>query len=111
MIDKYEIMQLQTELEKKLDWNKWAKEIPYITFPSDWQIQIIPPFNWAIIRFHVKYKNRSVSVYLDCYDFLGSFGEPYWEVCPVGDDVYRCKMNDVESLMKAIKQGLADDNL
>jgi len=81
------------------EWRKWVEEIPPIHFKENWNVRIIPPFNGAIIRFVV----NGVSVYLDCYDILGSFGGPYWEVYPYKGDTYRCKMNDVDELLQAIQ--------
>lgn len=98
----------QLEIEKLNEWQKWSKEIPFIQFPADWQIRIIPPLTGAIVRFlvNVPGKPDRVSVYLDCYDVLGYFGEPHWEVYPVptsdGDNNERCAMNDVNTLLELI---------
>lgn len=86
------------------EYQKWAKLIPAINFPSDWKIQVIPPFGGAIVRFtaHRENSKNTVSVYLDCYDRLGCVGEPYWEIYPYQGDTYRCPMNEVEELLEAI---------
>ena len=100
MIDRYEI-------ERKEDWRKWIEKIPSIKFPSKWEIKIIPPFGGAMVRFMVIVShNRSVSVYLDCYDNLGGVGEPYWEIYPYDGDIYRCKMDNVDELITAIKHSV-----
>lgn len=92
-------------VEQTEEWEKWSLEVPYIQFPSEWSIRIIPPMTNAIVRFRVKTpKAEFVSVYLDCYDRLGHFGEPYWEVYPHQGDVFRCAMNDVDALLKAISE-------
>jgi len=87
---------------KEFEWSKWRGQIPYISFPSNWEVKIIPPNGGAIVRFLV---NPNVSVYLDCYDLLACYGEPYWEIYN-GDDIYRCDINDTETLIAAIQYGL-----
>ena len=104
-MDRLRSMVLSAELGIQDDWRKWIDEIPFINFPQDWQIKITPPIFGAIVRFRVNTPKASdISVYLDCYDRLGFFGEPYWEVYPYKDDIFRCKMNDIESLLKAISE-------
>lgn len=98
-------------LEKRLEWNKWATEIPYISWPTAWQIKAVPPFHGAIIRYRVKKGDKDVSVYLDCYDILGVVGEPYWEVYPVEGDVGRCLMNETDRLLEIISSVLDDEQL
>ena len=95
------------KLEDKEEWMKWVKEIPELTFPSDWRVKVIPPFSGAIVRFRVLKGDKSVSVYLDCYDSLGCFGSPYWEIYPYEDDTYRCGINETQDLMRAIEKSLA----
>ncbi len=99
--------------QNEFEHTKWIEKIPYISFPSEWQVQVIPPFGGAIVRFRIKHPNENyVSVYLDGYDLLGIYYteengfEPYWEICPYEDDVYRCKMNDTNELLEAIKYSL-----
>jgi hypothetical protein len=58
----------------------------------------------------VKKDKAEVSIYLDCYDSLGSYGKPYWEVYPHESDVYRCDMADTESLLNAIKHSILEQN-
>ena len=41
-----------------------------------------------------------------CYEELGVFGEPYWEICPHTDDVYRVKMNNIDELVSEIENAL-----
>lgn len=81
----------------------WVEKIPAIKFPKDWEIQIIPPFGGALCRFRV---NGIVSVYLDGYDILGYYGEPYWEIYPYEDDVFRCGMNEIDNLIEAIQESI-----
>jgi hypothetical protein len=57
-------------------------------------------------RFRVRLPDHSpiddVSVYLDCYDRIGFFGAPYWEVYPYHGDVGRCRMADIDKLLEMI---------
>ena len=105
-------LRLAFEATDEFEWFKWLHKMPYISFPADWQIRIIPPYHGAIVRFLVSKVNllNNVSVYLDCYDLLKPpYGEPYWEVHPYGnneDDVYRCPMNNVDDLLNAIEKSL-----
>lgn len=71
----------------------------------------IPPFGGALVRYRVKdtATGKTVSVYLDCYDLLGYFGSPYWEVYPCGEDVGRCHMSNVDSLLEMILVGLQQE--
>lgn len=93
-----------------MEHSKWKKEIPYIQFPADWQVQISPPFAGAVVRFRVKKDNAEVSIYLDCYNRLGYYSKPYWEVYPHEGDVYRCDMLDTNSLLKAIARSIEQQN-
>jgi hypothetical protein len=99
---------LAYEYEEQMEHKKWIKEIPYIQFPADWKVQITPPFAGAVVRFRVQKDDMEVSVYLDCYDMLGCYGSPYWEVYPYEGDVFRCDMSDTESLLNAISHSLSE---
>lgn len=99
-IDKWLVSEV---VEKAFEWRKWADKIPFIKWPSDWEVKAVPPFTGAIIRYIVKTPKAEVSIYLDCYDMLGYFGQPYWEVYPVHDNNERCAMNDVAGLLKLIE--------
>lgn len=111
----FEGQQAQWKAEHIFEWRtKWLKEIPFITFPSHWVIQIVPPFAAAIVRFWVCKKEKihlekGISVYLDGYGMLGGvMGEPYWEIYPVGGDVERFRMEDVDLLLEGIEHALND---
>lgn len=93
---------------KTMEHDKWAKEIPYIAFPADWQVQISPPFMGATVRFRVRKNGAEVSVYLDCYEILGCYGSPYWEVYPIEGDVERFGINEVERLVDAISRSITE---
>lgn len=105
----YRLMDALILVEKEMEYMKWVEAIPYINFPDKYEIKIIPPFRGAIVRFIVQIREQpelgTRSVYLDCYDRLGHFGEPYWELYPcAGEDVYRCRMDDVQALLEAIEE-------
>ena len=106
--DMFEAWEHSGKLGRVQEWMKWVKEIPYIQFKKEWLVKTIPPFGGAVARFLVSEPGieKRVSIYLDCYDLLGCFGEPYWEVYPYDGDVFRCKMNDTKTLLEAIQKSL-----
>lgn len=97
-------MLMSAEMEKEFEWRAWSQKIPFIPFPKGWEVQIIPPFCAAIVRFRVNTpKRKGISVYLDGYEQLGHFGEPHWEVYPdVEGNNSRFAMNDIDGLLKCI---------
>jgi len=97
---------LPYEYDVYMETRKWVDEIPFIKFSSEWEIQIIPPFTGATVRFRVKKGDAQVSIYLDCYDKLGYFGSPYWEVYPHEGDTFRCGINETDELLQAIQESL-----
>lgn len=102
----YEDQRILYKASEIIEADKWRKEIPYINFPNDWNVKIIPNFAGSVIRFLVKKNDIEISVYLDCYDNIGCYGEPYWEIYPHEDDVFRCDMKDTNTLIKAINEAL-----
>lgn len=104
-----EIISARRGMEIEWEFRKWVKEIPFIPFKRNWLVKPIPPFGGAISRFCVQRlgSDTVVSVYLDCYDALGCYGSPYWEVHPDKDgDCSRCDMEDIDQLVKNIAGGL-----
>ena len=96
-------MMMSAQMEKEFEWMKWAKEIPYIKWPSDWELKAVPPYVGAVIRYWIKTPRGEISVYLDCYDNLGFYGKPHWEVYPDKDgNNMRFDMEDVDGLLKCI---------
>lgn len=93
---------LFADIERKHEWMKWAFTIPFIKWPENWFVRAVPPFHGAVIRYHVKndlQSNEQVSIYLDCYDMLGCYGSPYWEVHNTkfeGSEPGRCSMEDID---------------
>lgn len=99
-----------SEYDRLIESRKWVEKIPYIIFPSDWQVQIIPPFAGAVVRFKIKKGNASISIYLDCYSNLGYHGSPYWEIYPYDEVIFRCDIEDTESLLGAINYSIIQQN-
>ena len=106
--DTCKFVSAQLRVERELEYRKWMREIPYLKFSTSWDVQIIPPFGGAIVRFCVRNKRgREVSVYLDCYDNLGLYGKPYWEIYPSADgEPERYAMEDSAGLLMALKKSL-----
>lgn len=102
---------LSIEVGKAFEYDRWVKEIPWLAFPSYMQVKVIPPFHGAVVRFLVQHKDNPcahVSVYLDCYDVLWIYGEPYWEIYPYHGDVARVPMWNAQGLMRAIEESLRE---
>lgn len=94
------------------EYKKWAKKIPPLNFPEDWNVQIIPPFGGAVVRFVVTRDDtpgKSISVYLDCYSRLGAMDRPYWEIYPNHqDDTNRYFMEETDELIYGIDRALGN---
>ena len=109
VMERYKIEQMQ----------KWREEIdtmPWITFPADWKIQIIPPFGDAVVRFRVELPSGAHrSVYLDSRCSLGYMTDvdghpiPYWEVYPHQGDVGRCNKENIAELLAMIACEIWDE--
>lgn len=96
IVDRYTI-------EKQQGWMDEIAQIPWIKFPADWDVKIIPPFGDAVVRFQIRLPSGlTKSIYLDSRDSLGYVGEPYWEVYPYRDDVGRCLIREVDNLLEMI---------
>ena len=101
--DKY---RLSREIEREFEYQKWSQEMPEIKLPDGWGFVPIPPFTGAVCRFRIIAEGVSFSVYLDCYDIMGCYGEPYWEVYEIDGDTFRCDMDKPEEMIDAIKREL-----
>jgi hypothetical protein len=104
---------LGSSLINRLSWDEWIDKIPFLKFREEWLVKILFPFGGAMVRFYVKKKidGESVSVYLDCNNFLGSISsdlppKPYWEIYPHDGDTLRVHMEDVDGLMEGIEDAL-----
>jgi hypothetical protein len=91
------------DIERSEGWREYAKRMPWIKFPADWQVAVIPPFAGALARFRVKLPSGTEkSIYFDAHEALGYFGAPYWEVHPYQGDVGRCEMTNTDELLRMI---------
>lgn len=104
MSDLHQPWQVISAWDRIQESRDWISEIPALHFPSDWDVQLIPPFSGALVRFRVNPTVESISVYLDGYERLGIFDGPYWEVYPYADDVARFAMDDTDGLLAAIQE-------
>ena len=90
-------------------------EIPYLQFPQEWQVKVIPN-GQADARFFVKLPEMEsrISIYLDFDGKLGYYGygnntKPYWEVYPTEEgDTARFHIDDTKGLLDKI-QAILDD--
>lgn len=90
-------------IEEEQDWRGEIKRVPFIQFPAEWAIQVIPPFDDAVVRFRVRLPSGTEkSVYLDSRDSIGFMGYPYWEVYPYKEDCGRCAMEEIDTLLDLI---------
>jgi len=98
-------MKIPVEIENF--WREWAPKIPFIQFPADWKVAIMPSFNGALIRYCVKKSaSKLVCVYLTVDDSLG----PHWGVFSYDEDddfdgeIERCAMDNINELLRLIDQ-------
>jgi hypothetical protein len=104
----YHFDEARYRIERNEEWRRWMDEIPAIEFPAGWKIKVIPPSVGAIVRF----KANDISVYLDCYNKLGLWDGPYWEIYPAEDgDTERYGMADVEGLLDGLTRAMGPDGL
>ena len=97
-------------IEDKQDWRGEIDRVPFIQFPADWLVQVIPPFGDAVVRFRVRLPSgNEKSIYLDSRNSLGYWEGTYWEVYPVMGDVERCDMDDVPKLLELIANEETDN--
>lgn len=109
-------------IEDAEEWHKWGQEAPWLQFPPELEVKIIPPFGGAMARFRARFVGgeREVSVYWDCHNSLGYVGDPYWEIHPVryknwledGEDGYdtaRFRMGEEGNMMVAIVKSLMNE--
>ena len=92
-------------------YREWSYKIPHVPFRHEWDVRAVPPHGGAMVRYHVRYKDAFVSVYLDCYDRLGWVGSPYWEIHP-GEtgrdcDCDRFLLDETQELVGGIARSIA----
>jgi|GEM_PF-1595468 len=103
---------LSAQMHKEFEWERFMYEIPKISFPKEWKVQLQPPYMTAIARFVAYDGDEKISVYLDGFNTLGiyRFGSfkkedivPYWEAYEIEGETFRCDMNDTEELINVMK--------
>lgn len=100
----------QIEYDQWFETRQWGPKIPYLRFPADCEVKIIPPFAGASCRFMIKRGSKSISVYLDCYGILGAMDKPYWEIYPYKGDTFRCWIDETNELLRAIEEELENED-
>lgn len=105
-MDKFKVLNMIRMVEAQTKSIQWGLKVPPIkNVPENISIKVLPPFGGAMVRFLVGNveTNRCVSVYLDCYDMLGSYGRPYWELYPNQEgDISRYPMEGLDDAMTEI---------
>ena len=93
------------------EYRNWAQKLLAFHFDKEWDVKIIPPFQGAIIRFHISYNGKFVSVYFDAYSELGWMYDenenpvPYFEYFD-GEDIHRYYLEQSEQMMEDIRNFL-----
>jgi len=111
-IEKYELTSRRYDVEQAQRWQDEVARLPWIQFPADWKVKVIPPFGDAVVRFLVTLPDgKEKSVYHDSRASLGEYFDdmdeliPYWKVYPVNGDIGRCGTDEVELLLEMIAEG------
>ena len=100
------------KLERAEGWQETNRDVPYIEFDDGWEVKVMMPTMGAMARFMVKSGDADASVFLDTMGRLGSCCDEngnecaYWEVYPVGNDIGRVAMDDVEGLLELIRESI-----
>ena len=94
------------DIEFDEEWEKWREKIPFLELKEGWLIKVIPPFMGAIARFHISKNDKYVSVYLDCYDRIGTYGKPYWEIYDYKEEPFRVELDNTAELIEIISSML-----
>lgn len=109
-----DLMMDRCRVEELQKWREEINNIPFIQFPAEWKVQVIPPFADAIVRFRVEIEDGVFrSVYLDGRNSLGFWdlvGGYYWEVYPYRGDTGRCALNEVSELLRMIGDTQENDD-
>jgi hypothetical protein len=104
-------LQNRLRVEQHERWREIVRDIPWLSFPAGWQVQVLPPFAMATTRFMVRNEwGVEVSVYSDHYDRLGYVEEPYWEIMAIrgpltladNDEPERFLLHQVDEMLEAI---------
>ena len=109
----FESISRRASVEAGEKWLDIIEEIPFLKFPDNCEIQIIPPYLGTVARFKVKRNDNIVSVALDYYDKLGHEGKPYYWIQFVNSRGTMLKeplkffLDEIDDMMKAIDELLS----
>lgn len=102
----FEIEMQRSKIEQIEEWRELARNLPYLSFPAECEVMLIPPFGGALMRFLIRLKaapDKTISVYFDQFSRLGCMDKPYWEMYPnKDDDCSRYYQGEEEGLMAEI---------
>lgn len=97
-------------MEEEEQWRALTDEMPYLRFPPDLEVRIIPPFGGAACRFTVRLRRRNptntVSVYFDSSSALGCMNQPYWEAYPIKENNNRYLLGEEQKMIRHIAREL-----
>lgn len=97
----------QLEAEYEAGWRDVMEHLPWLRFPSNWEVKITPPFGGAAARFRVRCGAAEVSVFLDTQEQLGyAGGECFWETYPHDGDTARCDLEAGDNLLQFIAESI-----
>lgn len=96
------LVKISMDLECQIYMRSWAPKMPKMSFDSDMDVVLWPPFAWVLVRMQVNW----YSIYLDVENVLGfyweSWMEPYWELYD-WNDTHRFDMEDTVWLLDMIR--------
>lgn len=96
--------------EEYFNWQGVSQKIPEIYFENTWGIKLLPPSQTAVLRFEVKVPNvQSINVFLDCYNTLGDYPGPYWEIQCHNKAPVRIPMHDTKKVKQVIRDLILTD--
>ena len=102
----FEIEMQRSKIEQAEGWRELVRTLPYLSFPANCEVKILPPTGGALMRFLIRLKanpDKTISVYFDQFSRLGCMAEPYWEMYPNKDeDTSRYYQGEEEGLMAEI---------
>ncbi len=86
---------------------RWSRELPYIKWPADWEVQFIPSYD-TLLRGRIRLNDKWAAFYFDGYAIAGCYGSPYWETyCPIRSECWRYDMDDVKGLLEGFAEILS----
>lgn len=111
MNEQLERFHIVSKIDTMHEYRNWSQKLPAFHFDKEWDVKIIPPFQGAIIRFHIFYNGKFVSVYFDAYSELDLMYDenknpiPYFEYFD-GVDFHRYYLEQSEQMMEDIRNFL-----